>query len=247
MILKMRIKLIFENHHLTLPIHYNHILQGVIYNHLSPQTATKLHEEGFQQGNRVFRQFTFSNLIGNTKVENGYIQFRGPINWWISSPQTEILSEIASASLQKALAIAGHERTIKSIEVCPTPTFSELTQIKMLSPMTMYSTLTTPDGRKKTYYYSPFEEEFTTLIEKNLKRKYLAYYPESDPNAIQLKIAPKGIQRHHERIIKYKDFVIKGWSGQYQLEGSPEAIEFAWLTGLGGKNAQGLGCWEVLS
>jgi CRISPR-associated endoribonuclease Cas6 len=43
----------------------------------------------------------------------------------------------------------------------------------MLSPVTMYSTLTKEDKTKKVYYYSPFEEEFNRLIKENL-RKYKA-------------------------------------------------------------------------
>ncbi len=43
--------------------------------------------------------------------------------------------------------------------------------VKTLSPITVYSTLETPDGRKKTYYYNPFKADFKELIIKNLQRK----------------------------------------------------------------------------
>ncbi|RLI91606.1 MAG: hypothetical protein DRO89_03615 [Candidatus Altiarchaeales archaeon] len=38
----------------------------------------------------------------------------------------------------------------------------------MLSPLTVYSTLTTGDGKKKTYYYSHYEPDFEELIDRNL-------------------------------------------------------------------------------
>jgi CRISPR-associated endoribonuclease Cas6 len=44
-----------------------------------------------------------------------------------------------------------------------------------LSPITVYSTLYTAEGKKKTYYFSPYEQEFSQLVSINLARKYRAY------------------------------------------------------------------------
>lgn len=45
-------------------------------------------------------------------------------------------------------------------------------RIRMLSPLTVYSTLMTPDGKKKTYYFSPYEKEFPALVNSNIKKKH---------------------------------------------------------------------------
>lgn len=116
--------------------------------------------------------------------------------------------------------------------------------IRMLSPVTMYSTLKTPTGRKKTYYFSPFESEFSELLEGNLKKKYEALY-RSEPNGLSFSIEPIGVSKRDEKIIDYKGTVIKSWMGRYRLSGSLELMKLAYDTGLGAKNSQGFGCFEI--
>lgn len=48
---------------LTLPVHYNHLVQGMIYQSLDQALAQWLHERGFQYGKRRFKLFTFSRLL----------------------------------------------------------------------------------------------------------------------------------------------------------------------------------------
>lgn len=47
------------------------------------------------------------------------------------------------------------------IEVFPNPSLKDDVTIRMLSPVTIHSTLFSANDKKKTYYYSPFEEEFS--------------------------------------------------------------------------------------
>ncbi len=60
---------------------------------------------------------------------------------------------------------------LSSVQVEAVPEYKEKIYVKTLSPITVYSTLNTSDGRKKTYYYSPFEREFEELVIKNLQTK----------------------------------------------------------------------------
>jgi len=39
---------------------------------------------------------------------------------------------------------------------------------------------------------------------------------------------------------------IKAWLGTYQIHGKPELISLAYDTGLGSKNSQGFGMFEIL-
>ncbi|MBC7189418.1 hypothetical protein H5U35_04285, partial [Candidatus Aerophobetes bacterium] len=41
--------------------------------------------------------------------------------------------------------------------------------------------------------------------------------------------------------------LIKGWMGTYRLEGNPELIKFSYDAGLGAKNSQGFGMYEVVN
>ena len=52
------------------------------------------------------------------------------------------------------------------------PDFSSFMKVKMISPVTMYSTLTNHDSKKIVHYYNPNEEMFSKLVEKNIKKKF---------------------------------------------------------------------------
>ncbi|MCD6221440.1 hypothetical protein J7K25_04725 [bacterium] len=59
---------------------------------------------------------------------------------------------------------------VEAVEVQFYPDFTKQEyEIKMLSPVTDYSTLKSKNGKKKTYYYSPTEKEFNCFIKENLK------------------------------------------------------------------------------
>jgi len=47
-------------------------------------------------------------------------------------------------------------------------------------------------------------------------------------------------------MIKYKNVYVKGWMGIYDVETTPELLELAYYTGLGAKNSQGFGCFEII-
>ncbi|MFY9273013.1 MAG: CRISPR-associated endoribonuclease Cas6, partial [Thermacetogeniaceae bacterium] len=48
------------------------------------------------------------------------------------------------------------------------------------------------------------------------------------------------------KIIYYRDFVIKGWLGIYEIEGDPRLLKLAYSAGLGAKNSQGFGMIDVI-
>ena len=48
------------------------------------------------------------------------------------------------------------------------------------------------------------------------------------------------------KIVYYRDFVIKGWLGIYEIEGDPRLLKLAYSAGLGAKNSQGFGMIDVI-
>ena len=134
---------------------------------------------------------------------------------------------------------------IEEIKVLKRPEFKEKRiKIKMLSPLTVYSTFESSD-KKKTYYYSPQESEFSQLLKENLKKKYkLVFGEEKD---FFFRITPFKLDfKKDKKIIIYKGTVIKAWMGSYILESEPKILELSYYTGLGTKNSQGFGMWDLL-
>jgi len=243
----MRITITFTSKNpLRLPYSYNHILQGFIYKHLNEILGEFLHSKGFSYQKRRFKLFTFSRILGKVKMVDGSFEFLSPLKITISSPSTDILQSLAENLLKRPDAtFADKSLLIESITVGYTPEFSDSAEIQMLSPVTTYSTLLRGDGKRKTYYYNPFEEEFSQLLRDNIVKKYKAFY-KKDPPSTEFSIEPLRVSKRDEKIITYKNFVIKGWMGRYRVSGNPELLRLAYDAGLGSKNSQGFGCFEVV-
>lgn len=246
----MRITIVLEcvkDAPMRIPIVHQHILQGFIYAHIDPKVADFLHNRGFVYGKRRYRMFTFSRLMGKVRRGGGMFVFTPPVRLVVSSLYEPMIESLAERLARvRTVFLGDNELEIRSIEVNMTPEFREEVRIRMLSPIVVYSTLLTPEGRKKTYYYHPREPEFTEIVEKNIKNKFRAFYGTDPSSNSVLKIEPLSVKTKDEKVIRYKDFVIKGWMGTYRLQGSPELIRVAYESGIGAKNAQGFGCFELL-
>ncbi len=245
----MRLKIRFqpEKSYLILPCHYNGVVQAFIYRHLDEYLSKKIHDSGHKDplSKRRIKLFTFSRLIPEkgARVEDGRIFLQGSITVIISSPLNEFLQSFASNLLRwGTVCLAGETLTPVAVEVEPVPAYKEKIIVKAISPITVYSTLLTPDGRKKTYYYNPFEKDFESLIIRNLQRKVRTWTGRDIEGG---SVKPYRVSSRNERIVIYKNTVIKGWDGLYQLELPEELFRMAFESGLGSKNSQGFGCIEV--
>jgi CRISPR-associated endoribonuclease Cas6 len=133
----------------------------MIYHHLDRALADRLHDEGLPLGKRSFRLFTFSRLLGRYRITSDTIEFSGPVRIHVGSVHQQILQSLAEHLLREPAVRLGKEVCeISSIEVEPLPKMSRPVRVRTLSPITIYSTLSTADGRKKTYYYSPSERDW---------------------------------------------------------------------------------------
>lgn len=226
----------------VLPVHYNYLIQALIYNSISPKLSTFLHEKGFIYGKRQFKLFTFSRLFGEYKIEDDKIRFNKHVTLYISSPIEQFVKEIANTFLKKNYIYIGRSKfKITQLYFPKKPEIENRVKVKTLSPITVYSTLISPDKKKKTYYYSPFETEFSKIISENAKKKTFILYRRDIKS--DLKIKPIKVR---EVILMYKGLVIKGWFGSLELSGPKSLIDSVYETGVGSKNSQGFGMIEVI-
>ena len=111
--------------------------------------------------------------------------------------------------------------------------------------MLAYSTSQKED-KKTTNYYSPWQKAFVDIVHNNLLDKYDLIYGQRLPNS-EFSLLPNGSQESKcKKIIEYKGTYIVAYSGIYWLKANPDLIKVAYDAGLGSKNAQGFGCWEVV-
>jgi len=246
----VRIAIAFQSDkEVILPIQYNHILQGFLYNNLSDRDYRRfLHEEGYQIHNRKFKLFTFSRLEGPFKIDKHLktITFYSPFRLIVSSAVDEFITDLAETLIRaEFLTLGRNVIQVSGITVQKEPEFTDKMQVKMLSPMVAYSTIE-ENGRRLTQYFSPWTPQFSELARANLRKKHQLIYG-SAPASDSFLIYPNG-NREQEfyRIISFKGNPVKAWAGICWLVGSPDLIKVAYDTGLGSKNSQGFGCFEVV-
>ena len=234
---------------LTLPIHYNHLLQGFIYKNLTDNALrTFLHEVGFQNGKRSYKLFTYSRILGKSTFnpEEKTISFYSPIKLHISSFVDPFIQDLSNTFFKSNSLFLGEKGIeLRSITVKEFSPKEPKVKIRMLSPIVTYRTAEI-DRKNKTIYFSPRDWEFSEQVRQNLLRKYMVVYgkePEDDAFTIEY----IGKEEPKLSIIRYHDTIIKGYNGHYLLQGNPELIRLGYFTGLGSKNSQGFGCFEEIN
>lgn len=247
----MRVQIEFvpadDRENVVVPLNYNTAVQGLIYSLIRP-TLPQVHDVGYSNGGRKMRLFVFSRLLGKVhEVKNGCIIFRTPVAIKVASPHESFIEALAEGLLHTpVIDIAGVKLLFHGLSVQASANFPDKSaSFVAISPVTVYSTLFTPDGRKKTYYYHPSENEFAQQVQVNLRRKAtLLGLPPEVSESITLKSVR--VRSSDQKVLYFKDTVIKGWLGQYTLEGDPRMLQIALDCGIGAKNSQGFGMLEPI-
>lgn len=243
--MRLRFRLYPVGGEATLPVQYNILIQGLIYRHLGSHLAQTIHDRGIVDGKRHLRMFSFSRLLARGQVDGQHIRFTGTAGLVVTSPWAEFLETLAVRIAQAStIRLGPAEFFVESVEVVRDDPYAPVAVVEALSPITVYSTLFTSDGRRKTYYYSPFEPEFERLLLQNLVRKARAWYGET-PSLEGAAVRPVRVRAQDQRILLYKGTVIKGWLGLYEMRLPEPLYRMALDAGLGAKNSQGLGCIEL--
>lgn len=227
---------------LTLPINYQYVLQSVIFHHLQQEVEYSgfIHNEGFGKGKRKFKLFTFGPICGKYRIEEKTIVFFDEISWEVRSTEPNFL-RLLQESVRENGVVYGSQRytevetvlenkTVECGNVC----------IRMLSPICIYAT---NQESRKTVYFPPESEEFLSRVNENFKRKYRAYTGVDAESDILLEAL--SVDKRDKCVTKYKGFYITAWKGRYRLKGERKYLDFLYQTGLGGKNSQGFGMFEI--
>lgn len=224
-----------------LPIDYNHIVQGFIYESINEDLAEFLHGEGYRHHARRFKMFTFSRLMGEYQLDrkNGKIIFNNEIELWIASPIEGFFSALSKTFLiGNTVRLGSNNLKIISLEGGGIEVNADTTIVETLSPIVVYSTLMRLDNRKYTCYFQPGDTDYNRLITENLKKKYQSFLDQEPPEGV---VTVKPLSRCKQITVTYKNIIIKGYMGKLKLSGPKELLKVGLEGGLGNKNAQGFG------
>ncbi len=238
----------FNNHNtLVLPYHYVEWIQAAIYSIMQPSVAQAVHDVGFPVDNRQLRLFAFSRIQGRFRIAKETIAFTYPVHLVVTSPLKLLIQQFTNALITASEFHIGPESCrLASVSIDDKEIQSSHLRIRTLSPITVHSTLMKPEGKNYTVYYHPKEHEFKEQVHQNLLRKYtaIAGQPllprnESVPFRLRVKNEPK------LHIIQYKQTIIKGYTGIFDIEGPPELLQVGWDAGFGDRNSQGFGVVQM--
>lgn len=230
---------------IKLNLQYNHIVQAVILKWLSDKNYTKfIHDTGYKCGNRTYKLYTFSRLQGRFSIDSKEktITYYNEVKLEISAVDDKFLSYLVNGIIiNDEVRLGNNMVSVKEVR-CTKNILKSGDKVYTKSPIVTYSTFQ-DNEKKKTYYYSPFESEFSELIRKNLIKKYNAAYGVRPENC-DFSIEAVHNSKLKEKVLVYKKTVIKGWTGEFILKGSKELINMGYNSGFGSKNSQGFGCVE---
>jgi len=245
MVIFVQIKITFGFEVLKLPFSYNRILQALVLKWINDKNyAGFIHEKGYSLQKRKYKLFTFSNLFGDFTIDYNkkVFKFLEKAYLLVSSHDDLFIEYVGNTLLkEKFFDIKSQKVEILNVELKKFPNVNKIRVITK-SPITVYSTKII-DGKKWVNYYTPYDQEFYDLIVDNLIRKFKAYYGQYPNEKLEIKHIGK---KAKERIIIYKNTVIKGWLSLFELEGDRKLLELAFDSGLGSKNSIGFGCIDIL-
>lgn len=229
-----------------IPIHYNHLIQSLIYSSLPSDVATYLHDKGYQIGKRRFKLFSFSSLLGKFQLnkKDRTILFTDYVKLIIVSPDNNFLICLANNFLTtNTIRVGDSLLEVINIRFEEQVINNNVIFVRTLSPVVTYSTLIKPDGGRYTVYFHPGEKEFNTQISNNLRKKYEAFNGMQAPDGdIQIKY----LDRPRLHITYFKDTLIKGYSCRFKIKGPQELLKMALDSSIGSKSSNGYGVIQLL-
>lgn len=215
----------------------------MIYNAMENNAAFSrfLHDGGYINEDRIFKLFTFSPLRGNYSVKDKKITFSDRVSLEIRSVEPAVIQPLICSFKKGSKVNIG--RNILTVEKCILKDkiiFQPCVKIKTVSPVTAYVTR----DYTNRIYFSPDDGDFNQLVVNNAKRKWLSAGKKEEQFDLSLKRIDEIPLK--KEVTAFKMSHITAWHGGFILEGNPEVINFLYNTGLGSKNSQGFGMFELL-
>lgn len=227
---------------LELPINYHHILQAIIYKNIDDGKGLSqvYHEQGANYEKRTYKLFTFSLLKGKYRIKGKKICFIDRVQFEVRSLDDYFIFQLQKNLITNGITFGNTCYKNVGVQLSNICIETDEIQIEMDSPICVYST----EENGFTNYHNPWSEEFAIAVNNNFVRKFDAAYGELPLSVIH--IEPVKVSKRDKYVTRYKDTYICGWKGIYRLQGEPVYLNFLYQTGLGSKNAQGFGLFQVL-
>lgn len=225
----------------TIPLNYNYQVQSAIYKILqyNSQYASFIHDIGYGSRNSPFRLFTFGKIKGDYTIKDKKMWIAGDIQIEIRSASEDFCNILKEALLAlQNIKLFNIELRIKMIEIDHYTVTKNDVKIITSSPIVARKS----NEQHKSFYFSPVEEEFQLLINRNFRNKFYAYSNHETDAEINLTT----LNNPQKVVTKYKETWITAYCGKFLLTGEAWALDFLYQTGIGSHSSQGFGMFNVI-
>lgn len=222
---------------LRLPAAYQQAVQGLFYA-CWESALPGLHDSVWPEGEQRRKLFCFGRMEGRYRMEGSVIVFTSPVSLELRSAWDELV-DIAASELRNRELLHLERNTLELTELWTGEwlRFPSRAMIRTRSPITAHETL--EDGH--TWYFSPEKPEWEARLAANLAAKLNALGVER-PTAFH--IEPAG--ETGKTVTQFKRTYITGYTGRFHVETDPEAMAALYYCGLGNRNSQGFGMFDIV-
>lgn len=240
-----------------LPISYMYEQSAVIYRVLSlgdEEYANWLHENGYSEGNKVFKLFNYSPFIISSYriIDDRLLAMSDEMEWYITFlPERSTETFIRGVFSDRVFQIGDKKSKIQckvlNIEALPSLEYSSQMAFETLSPMC----LSRLEANGKTTYVSPDDPSAKDIILYSLTEKYriikgvpfpgdLSFYAFELLNTPKPKLATFKIGTPMET-------KVKGYHCKFKISLPKELMEILYESGAGSKGSQGFGMVKAIN
>ena len=238
----MQITIQLLGERITLPIASGETVQGLIYHAIAedPAYSYHMHENGQSFAGRKYKLFTFGELKGKYEIVGKRIVYLSEVRLDIRSAEVYLI-QLLFAYFQHNPTVRLGDNTVQvgAVSLDDTHIFEDRITVRTSSPITVY--LTEANGH--TVYFTPDDPRFCEGIVTNARRKWASHTGSDD--GFSLRVSTVEGAKYVKRATRFKSTFITAWHGPLLLEGSPRVLDFLYQTGLGSKNSQGFGMFDL--
>lgn len=217
----MRLYIRLSKNRQVIPFSYQQLLTGTIHKWIG-----HLNEE---HGKPSLYSFSW---LQNTRAEKNGIHLNQDAYFFISAYDTNLIKRITKGILSDPSTFFGSR--VIDVQIKEAPAFSSEERFFLNSPILLRQ----KDELGKTKHITFHDEEFDSLLTKNLKSKLRKANLSEDNVFVGL---DKSYPTPQTKLINYKGIENKTTLAPVIIKGSPEQISFAWTVGLGESTGIGFG------
>ncbi len=237
----MQLVLTLSAEYISLPVNNRPLIHGLIYHALSECREYQDELHNADPHSRSFKGFTFClRPSGLYRIEDHMLICSGAVHLEIRSIHPMMITYLYHHFMScSTISIGDQLLNMKSCQIFDRHIRQTEITVRMASPAVAYTTL----ENRHTLFYTPEDTEFYHSIIVNALRKNEFYRPDK---AAEFQIAPDLNKPFKKQFSTFKRTYIEGWFADLILSGTPELLDILYQAGLGAKNSEGYGMFDIL-